>query len=369
MEALVTPTRSFWAGKRVFVTGNTGFKGSWLWLWLKHLGATPSGFALPPDTSPCLWGEIVTPDDDHVLADIRNADMLARRMAAFKPDIVLHLAAQPLVRRSYREPLLTFETNVIGTINVLEAARKTPSVRALVSVTTDKVYLNREWVWPYREDEPLGGADPYSASKACAEIATAAWRQSYLDAQGVRVATARAGNVIGGGDWSADRLLPDCIAALAKGEPIVIRNPRSTRPWQHVVEPLAGYLILAQRLFESATGGAGDVASAWNFGPDASDVQPVSVLADEIVRLWGAGAAWEHQSTGGPHEAGLLAVDASKAKARLDWRPRLSLAEALEWTVDWSKRHMNGAPAGELVVEQIARYEAKTPRLIDQKNA
>lgn len=356
LETLVGPDPSFWAGKRVLLTGQSGFKGTWLWLWLRRLGAVPAGFALEPEAGENLWREIGKSEDRLWVGDIRDLEALVRRMEAVKPEIVLHLAAQALVRRSYAEPVDTIATNVVGTMNILEAVRRTNSVKVVVSVTTDKVYVNREWVWPYREDDALGGHDPYSASKACAEIVTAAWRQSFLVERGVKVATARAGNVIGGGDWSADRLIPDCIAALEHAKPILIRNPHSTRPWQHVLDPLCGYLLLVERLF----GETGDsFAQAWNFGPDPADVRSVAWVADRMVEAWGKGARWQRDGQGGPHEAGLLAVDAAKARRYLGWRPRLSLCEALNWTIDWARRHKSGVAAGELILEQIKTYEAR----------
>ncbi len=350
------PAVSFWSGKRVFLTGQTGFKGAWLWLWLQRLGAIPTGFALEPEPGPSLWREVAGDAASAGIGDIRDADLLVRRMQEANPDIVLHLAAQALVRRSYDEPRETISTNVIGTMNVLESVRLTPSVKAVVSVTTDKVYLNREWVWPYREEDSLGGYDPYSASKACAEIVTSAWRQSFLAEQGTRVASARAGNVIGGGDWAKDRLIPDCIAALADGQPIAIRNPHATRPWQHVLEPLCGYLMLAQRLYENA---GDEFSGAWNFGPNAADVQPVSWVADRMVEAWGDDAHWIDVQSGGPHEAGLLAIDAAKARALIGWRPVLSLREALSMTVDWARRHRAGEGARDLVFEQIESFEKR----------
>jgi CDP-glucose 4,6-dehydratase len=361
VEALVGVDPTFWVGKRVFLTGHTGFKGSWLWVWLTQLGAIPTGFALVPEPGPSLWRELGLPEAGGWTGDIRDGQGLARCMAEAEPDIVLHLAAQALVRRSYDQPVETIGTNVVGTMNVLEAVRRVGSVKAVVSVTTDKVYANREWLWPYREDEALGGHDPYSASKACAEIITAAWRQSFLAERGVKVATARAGNVIGGGDWSADRLLPDCIAALQRGEPILIRNPYATRPWQHVLEPLSGYLVLVQRLYQDAENASHPHGAdeAWNFGPDAADVQPVAWIADRMVEAWGQNAAWVRGEGSGPHEAGLLAVDASKARARLGWRPQLSLREALVWTIDWARRHTAGEAARDLILEQIAAYQAR----------
>lgn len=362
MAPVVGPHPAFWAGRRVLLTGHTGFKGAWLWLWLTKLGAEVTGFALAPEGEPNLCALAgIEAEPGARRGDIREAADLARVMAEAEPEIVLHLAAQALVRRSYAEPLETLATNVVGTANLLEAVRRTPTVRAVLSVTTDKCYLNREWVWPYREDEALGGHDPYSASKACAEIVTAAWRQSFLAERGVAVATARAGNVIGGGDWSADRLVPDCLAAMARGDTVRIRNPQATRPWQHVLEPLSGYLVLAERLHAQATGQAPDVAEAWNFGPDMADVQPVSVLAERLAALWGEGAAWAATPDAGPHEAGLLAVDAAKARARLGWRPRLGLETALAWTVDWHKRQGAGEDARHLVLDQIAAYERLAP--------
>jgi CDP-glucose 4,6-dehydratase len=270
---------------------------------------------------------------------------------------VLHLAAQSLVQRSYRMPAATYQTNVMGTVNLLEAVRDTPSVRAVVIVTSDKCYENQEWAWAYRENEALGGYDPYSSSKACVEILVAAWRRSFLQGAGVAVATARAGNVIGGGDWADDRLIPDCIRALASGKPALIRNPHSTRPWQHVLEPLTGYLSLAERL---STDGVA-MAEAWNFGPAIDDVEPVRLVADRIAVLWGDGASCAYMNTDAYHEAGLLAVDAAKARARLHWRPRLRLSAALDWTVTWYKRHQEGVAADALVLADIERYEAIQP--------
>jgi CDP-glucose 4,6-dehydratase len=342
----------------VLVTGHTGFKGAWLSVWLHRLGARPAGFALAPDTEPNL-AELCGLERQFPCThgDIRDQIAVRDAMAEFAPEVVFHLAAQSLVRPSYQQPVPTFETNVMGTIHVMEAARQTPSVRTLVVVTSDKCYENREWLWPYREDEALGGYDPYSASKACAEIAVAAWRRSFLNGSNAdrpfAMASARAGNVIGGGDWAADRLVPDCIRAFAAGTPVRIRNTHATRPWQHVLEPLSGYLLLAERLWQDGP----EVAQAWNFGPSLDDVRPVSWVVDQAVALWGDGAKWMPAEGQHPHEAGLLAVDATKARMRLGWRPRLPLSQALSWTVEWYKRQLKGEAVTALVAEQIERYE------------
>jgi CDP-glucose 4,6-dehydratase len=357
-DAAINPNVEFWRGKRVLVTGHTGFKGAWLAMWLRRLGARPAGFALAPDTTPNL-AELSDLERQIpcVRGDIRDQITVRDAMAELAPEIVFHLAAQSLVRTSYQQPVQTFETNVLGTIHVMEGARITPSVQALVVVTSDKCYENREWLWPYREDEPLGGYDPYSASKACAEIAVAAWRRSFLNGtrreRPLAVASARAGNVIGGGDWSTDRLIPDCVRAFATGAPVQIRNTVATRPWQHVLEPLSGYLLLAERLWQDGP----EVAEAWNFGPTIDDVRPVGWVVDQVVSRWGDGATWVAAEGQHPHEAGLLAVDASKARARLRWHPRLPLAEALSWTVEWYKRQLKGEAVDGLVGEQIERYE------------
>lgn len=327
---------AFWSGKRVLVTGHTGFKGGWLVAMLAEMGAEIGGYALPPDTEPCLFDTIgVKKRCRHVVGDIRDAAHLKAAVAGFDPEIVVHMAAQPLVRRSYREPLLTFETNVVGTANLLDACRGLDSLRVVVSVTTDKVYENHQWPWGYRENDQLGGHDPYSASKAAAELVTAAWRSSYLAAQGVRVATARAGNVIGGGDWSEDRIIPDAVRAFTRGESLLVRNPAAVRPWQHVVDPLTGYLMLAQALWDSA-----DFAEGWNFGPEQVHVVPVRAVADVFCAAWGEGAGWHAPGEShGPHEAALLLLDSAKARSRLGWVPRMGLEEAVEATAHWYRIH------------------------------
>jgi CDP-glucose 4,6-dehydratase len=351
------PDPAFWRGKRVFLTGHTGFKGSWLVLWLERLGANITGFALPPSSPSLAAPAGIEQRITSVHGDIRDQAALSRAVDAADPEIILHLAAQALVRLSYSQPVETFATNVMGTTHVLEAARQAPRVQALVSVTTDKCYANREWVWPYRETDALGGHDPYSASKACAELVTAAWRQSFLSAPRpgkplLAVATARAGNVIGGGDWSLDRLVPDCIRAFAAGQTVQIRSPHSTRPWQHVLEPLCGYLLLAEQLWINGQ----DFAEAWNFGPPMDDVQPVSRIVQRIAEAWGDGA-WHITEGPHPHEAEFLAVDPSLARARLGWIPRLKLESALDWTGHWYKQHIAGIDAARLVAADIERYE------------
>ncbi|QSV46141.1 CDP-glucose 4,6-dehydratase [Geobacter benzoatilyticus] len=350
---------SFWQGKRVFVTGHTGFKGSWLCLWLHTLGAEISGYALAPPTEPSLFelarvGELV----DSSVADVRDLDRLKTEMAKAAPEIVIHMAAQPLVRDSYKIPVDTYAVNVMGTVHLLEAVRCCPSVRAVVNVTTDKVYENREWVWGYRENEPFGGYDPYSNSKACSELVTAAYRSSYFNPgdygkHGVALASARAGNVIGGGDWATDRLIPDVIRAILAGEPVRIRNPHAIRPWQHVLEPLSGYLLLAQRLYEEGA----RYGEGWNFGPEEKDARPVEWLVRRICTLWGDDASYGIDKGDHPHEAHYLKLDCSKAGAELGWRPRWSLDSALESIVSWTKTYRDGGDLRRACLAQIEAYE------------
>ncbi len=354
----------FWQGKRVFLTGHSGFKGSWLCLWLHALGANVTGYALEPPTTPSLFelvrvGELVT----SITADVRDLDRLKAEMAKAAPEIVIHMAAQPLVRDSYKIPVETYAVNVMGTVNLLEAVRACPTVRAVVNVTTDKVYENREWHWGYRENEPFGGYDPYSNSKGCSELVTAAYRSSYFNLQHFNnstpqhpaaVATARAGNVIGGGDWASDRLIPDVIRAILAGEPVRIRNPHAIRPWQHVLEPLSGYLVLAQRLYEEGA----RYAEGWNFGPDEKDARPVEWLVNRLCERWEEGAIYEIDQGEHPHEAHYLKLDCSKARAELGWRPRWSLEAALESIVAWTKVWRDGGDVRGACLAQIRAYES-----------
>ena len=344
---------NFWQNKRVFLTGHTGFKGGWLALWLQSMGAKVTGYALSPPTEPNFFtvADVAQGLEQSIIADITDAETLRSAMQSAKPDIVLHLAAQPLVRHSYIEPVATYQTNVIGTVNVLEAVRATSSVKAVVNITTDKCYENREWLWGYRENEALGGFDPYSSSKACAELVTAAYRQSFLQSAGVAVASARAGNVIGGGDWATDRLIPDFLRAIDAGQPLIIRSPDSIRPWQHVLEPLSGYLLLAEKLF---TDGA-PYAEAWNFGSDDSDAKPVRWIIEQLALLR-PDLVWQCDTAPQPHEAHYLKLDSSKAKQRLTWQPRWQLATALEKTVSWHEAWRQGKTMRAVSLAQIDEY-------------
>ena len=344
----------FWRGKRVLLTGHTGFKGSWLSLWLHRCGAELHGLSLDPPTSPALFTEArIAELMNSMIGDIRDYEVVRDAIDRVRPGIVFHLAAQPLVRTSYREPLLTYATNVMGTAHVLEAVRYAGTVQAVVVVTTDKCYENREWVWPYRENEPMGGHDPYSNSKGCAELVTSAYRKSFLTDARIAVASARAGNVVGGGDWAADRLVPDILRAFERREPVVIRNPNSIRPWQYVLEPLAGYIELAERLC-SADGAL--FAEGWNFGPSEEDARPVQWIVDRLASAWGDGANWRLDEDEQPHEANVLKLDISKARSRLAWSPHWSLDEALTKIVGWHKSWRAGEDARAICLDQIASF-------------
>lgn len=350
----------FWRGKSVFLTGHTGFKGSWLSLWLQSLGAQVHGLALEPATTPNLFtvAKVAKDMSSHTIGDIRDLATVQQAMQACQPDIVIHMAAQPLVRLSYTEPVETYATNVMGTVHVLEAARHVTSVKAIVVVTTDKCYENKEWAWGYREAEPMGGHDPYSNSKGCAELVTSAYRNSFFKNHGIAVASARAGNVIGGGDWAADRLVPDILRAFEQNQPVFIRNPHATRPWQHVLEPLSGYLSLAEHLFGQGQGQA--FAEGWNFGPKDEDVRPVHWIVEHMVNSWGRGASWRQDDGVHPHEANYLKLDISKAKTRLGWQPRWNLATALEQISDWHQAWMENNDMHLLCLNQIHQYTSAT---------
>jgi len=349
----------FWSGKKVFLTGHTGFKGSWLSLWLQLLGAEVTGYALSAPTNPSLFDVArVAHGMKSVIGDIRDGATLANAMREAAPEVVIHMAAQPLVRRSYVDPVETYSTNVMGTVHLLEAVRQTQSVRAVVNVTTDKCYENKEWVWGYRESEPMGGFDPYSSSKGCAELVTAAYRSSFFNPEKYRthqvgLATARAGNVIGGGDWAEDRLIPDILAAFEKAQPVVIRNPHATRPWQHVLEPLRGYLTLAEKLYVEGAA----FAEAWNFGPHSDDVRPVDWIVRQLAQKWANGASWKIDASDHPHEASYLKLDISKAGHRLNWQPAMRLDQALGLIVDWSRERRAGTDMRVLTQAQIQAYQ------------
>ena len=346
----------FWNGKRVLITGHTGFKGSWLAFWLKMLGAEVCGYALAPETNPNLFENLQLEGEiKSVTGDICDLENFERILKDFHPEIIFHLAAQSLVRRSYRQPVDTYKTNVIGTINILEAVRQTNFVKSIVIITTDKVYENKEWHWAYREIERLGGYDPYSNSKACAELAVSAYRNSFFSESNCLIATARAGNVIGGGDWSEDRLLPDVFRSLIYGEKLEIRNPHSIRPWQHTLEPLAGYMKLGEKLYE----GEKNFAEAWNFGPSDEDSKPVGWVLEEIRKIWNEPVNWEIAGGAQRHEARLLKLDSAKAKSELNWLPKLSLAEALTLTAEWYRGFKDNRDLIELTENQITYYQDK----------
>lgn len=346
---------NFYRGKRVFVTGHTGFKGSWLCHILKRAGARVTGFSTEPPTSPSLFEVAkVAEGMTSVIGDIRDLSALYVAMDEAQPEIVLHLAAQPIVRESYREPVYTYETNVMGTVHILECVRRIPSVRSFLNVTTDKVYENKEWEWGYRENEPLDGYDPYSNSKSCSELVTHSYKNSFFQDGRVAISTARAGNVIGGGDFAADRIIPDCVRAAFAGEEIVIRNPHSTRPYQHVLEPLFAYLMIAQRQYED-----GKYAGYYNVGPDDTDCFATGKLVELFVSKWGEGLGFVVRSDNGPHEANFLKLDCSKLKRVFGWRPTWDLARAIEKVVEWSRAYRDGKDVAAVMDSQIETFLAE----------
>ncbi|HEX4916989.1 MAG TPA: CDP-glucose 4,6-dehydratase [Limnobacter sp.] len=349
------PSPGFWKGKKVFLTGHTGFKGGWAALWLQSMGAQVKGFALQAPTTPSLYEQAkVAAGMQSDIGDIRDRDAIAASMTAFNPDILVHMAAQPLVRLSYKEPVETYATNVMGTVHVLEAARQCSNLGAMVNITTDKCYENREWEWGYRETEPMGGHDPYSNSKGCAELVTSAYRRSFFNQPGQPgLASVRAGNVIGGGDWAEDRLVPDILRAFEKQQAVVIRNPHATRPWQHVLEPLCGYFVLAEQLYHNPQS---HLAEGWNFGPEDDDAKPVQWIVERMVKLWGHGASWQHDTGQHPHEANYLKLDISKAKKQLGWCPRWGLNTALQAIVDWHQQWLTNANMNQVCLAQIDEY-------------
>lgn len=348
---------SFWAGKKVFLTGHTGFKGGWLALWLHSMGAKVYGYALTPNTAPALYNVLNINQliEKSEIADIVDFSSLKQALIKFSPDIVIHMAAQPLVRYSYENPIETYQVNVMGTVNLLESLRFVSSVRSTVIVTTDKCYENIEQIQGYSEEDPMGGHDPYSSSKGCAELVTAAYRKSFFnsDQNSNAIATARAGNVIGGGDWSLDRLVPDAVRAFESGQPLILRNPHAVRPWQHVLEPLSGYLILAQNLYQHGL----KYATAWNFGPNDEDATNVGEVANLLVKCWGGSSQWLQDERFQPHEANLLKLDCKKAKLELKWSPKWNLPYAITKTVDWYQALNDGEDMSELSLSQIMDYQ------------
>lgn len=345
---------SFWQNKKVLITGHTGFKGSWLSLWLQELGADVTGISIEPPSMPNLFQEAKVADGIKSLRlDIRDTNKIIAELKNLKPEIVFHLAAQSLVRKSYTDPVETYSTNVMGTLNILEAIRAAESVRVGVMVTTDKCYENKEWVWGYRESDAMGGYDPYSSSKGCAELLIASYRRSYFsNEKSTSLSSVRAGNVIGGGDWAQDRLIPDVLRSIQRGEVVQIRNPNSIRPWQHVLEPLSGYIQLAEKSYEQGVA----FAEAWNFGPNDSDAIPVRELVQQLTTLWGDGATWRLDGQDHPHEAQYLKLDCSKARSILKWQPKWNIEQALQKIVNWHKLHLSGESARQVCLNQIAEY-------------
>jgi CDP-glucose 4,6-dehydratase len=344
--------KDFWKGKRVFLTGHTGFKGSWLSLWLFSLGAEVRGYSLNPSTTPSLFNEAkIDSIIDSYIGDIRDQDTLHESMVSFRPDILIHMAAQPLVRRSYEAPIETYEVNVIGTAKVLEVARSCSNLRAIVNITTDKCYENDGRAQGYKENDPMGGYDPYSSSKGCAELVASSYRRSFLQDQGVGLASVRAGNVIGGGDWADDRLIPDILRSFENGDSVIIRNPKATRPWQHVLEPLSGYLVLAQKLYKNQE----EFAEGWNFGPNEQDVKPVDWILNNMIGKW-PNASWKLDENSSPHEADFLKLDISKAKSKLGWNPVWELSSTLERIVGWHKAWLNKENMQTVCLTEIEEY-------------
>jgi CDP-glucose 4,6-dehydratase len=344
--------QAFWEGKRVFLTGHTGFKGSWLSLWLSSLGAQVKGYALNPPTSPSLFNEAkIDSIVDSQIGDIRDQDTLHESMVGFNPDILIHMAAQPLVRYSYDAPIETYEVNVIGTAKVLEGARSCSNLKAIVNITTDKCYENDERSQGYKENDPMGGHDPYSSSKGCAELVASAYRRSFLQDQDIGLASVRAGNVIGGGDWADDRLIPDILRSFEKSEPVVIRNPKATRPWQHVLEPLSGYLVLAEKLYKNQK----EYAEGWNFGPNEQDVKPVDWILDKMIDKWPE-SSWELDQNSNLHEADFLKLDITKAESKLGWKPVWELSHTLEKIIEWHKAWLNNENVQTICLAEIEEY-------------
>jgi len=353
-------TPEFWKNKNVLITGHTGFKGSWLSLWLQSLGANVSGYALSAPTQPSLFETANVAEGMHsVEGDVRDLAGLKKQVASCQPDIIIHMAAQALVRYSYDSPVETYETNVMGTVNVLEAVRQSDCVRVVLNITSDKCYENKEWIWAYRENEPMGGHDPYSSSKGCAELVAEAYRKSYFSesSDSCVVASARAGNVIGGGDWAMDRLIPDIIRAFMQSSTVVIRSPDAIRPWQHVLEPLSGYLTLVEKLWEHGQ----DFAGGWNFGPSEQGAMPVQWVVARMIEAWGEGASYELDAQPQVHEANYLRLDSSKARSLLGWSPRLDLSQALQWLTEWYKVNQQGEDMREYTLSQIKAYQKRQP--------
>lgn len=351
--------KTFWKNKKILITGHTGFKGSWLSLWLQNMGANVIGYSLPPSTKPNMFEVAnVSAGMESIAGDVRDIERVTTAVSKYQPEIIIHMAAQSLVRYSYSNPVETYATNVMGTVNILDAVRQIKCVKVVLIVTSDKCYENKEWVWGYREIDPVGGHDPYSSSKGCAELVTSSYRNSYFSTENfdnhrVAIATTRAGNVIGGGDWSEDRLVPDIMRAFLDGRSVVIRYPNAKRPWQHVLEPLSGYLCLAEKLWNDGP----LFSQAWNFGPDDEDVKPVSWIVEYLVNMWGEGASWRVDESNHPHEAHYLKLDCSKARTLLGWTPGLNLSTALEWTCEFYKRHYNRENIHSVINDQISRYE------------